>query len=53
MMSISLSDIHILNIKGTDYFCIISRISKCEAINIIQKIEQTNKSIKHKTYYHI
>ena len=53
MMSISLSDIPILNIKGTDYCCIIRRISKCEAINIIQKIDQTNKSIKHKTYYHI
>ena len=33
MMSINLSDIAILNIKGSDYGCIISLISKNEAIN--------------------
>ena len=31
MMSINLSDIAILNIKGSDYHCIISLISKNEA----------------------
>ena len=33
MMSIDLSDIAILNIKGSGYHCIISLISKNEAIN--------------------
>ena len=33
MMSMSLSDIAILNIKGADYCCVISGISKSEAIN--------------------
>ena len=32
MMSMNLGDIAILNIKGTDYGCIISGISKSEAI---------------------
>ena len=31
-MSINLSDIAILNIKGSDYLCIISLISKNEAM---------------------
>ena len=34
MMSLNLSDIAILNIKSTDYRCIISGISKSEAINL-------------------
>ena len=34
MMSMNLSDIAILNIKGFDYCCIISRISKSKAINL-------------------
>ena len=33
MMSINLSDTAILNIKGSDYGCIISLISKNEAIS--------------------
>ena len=33
IMSMNLSDIAILNIHGADYCCIISRISKSEAIN--------------------
>ena len=36
MISIKLSDIAILNIKGSDYRCIISLISKYEAINLMQ-----------------
>ena len=36
MTSISLRDIAILNIKGPDDQCIISRISKNEAINLMQ-----------------
>ena len=35
MISINLSDIAILNIKGADYCCIISLISKNEAINLL------------------
>ena len=34
MMSMNLSDIAILNIKGSDYCCIISLISKNDAINL-------------------
>ena len=33
MMSMNLSDIGILNIKGCNYCCIISGISKNETIN--------------------
>ena len=35
-MFVNLSDIAILNIKGSDYRCIISLISKNEAINSMQ-----------------
>ena len=47
----NLSDIDILNIKGSDYRCIISRISKNEAINLMQNVDLTEKKqniIKHK-----
>ena len=40
----NLSDIAILNIKGSDYRCIVSRISKNEAINIRQNVDLTEKS---------
>ena len=43
MMSIKLSDIAISNIKGAGYSCIISGISKYEAINIMQNIDLTKK----------
>ena len=33
LISMNLSDIAILNIKGSDYYCIISLISRNEAIN--------------------
>ena len=33
MISVNLSDIVILNVKDSDYRCIISRISKSEALN--------------------
>ena len=37
MISINLSDIAILNIRGSDYYyCIISLISKIEAIKLLQ-----------------
>ena len=44
MMSMNLSDIAISNIKGSDYRCIISGISKSEALNSIQNIDLTGKS---------
>ena len=44
MMSMNLSDIYILNIKNTDYCCIINGISKREAIKLLQNIDLTEKS---------
>ena len=44
MMSINLSDIAILNIEGSDYRCIISLISKNDAINLMQNANLTEKS---------
>ena len=40
----NLSDISILNIKGSDYCCIISGISKSEAIKLLQNIDITEKN---------
>ena len=44
MMSINLSNIASLNIKGSDYHCIISLISKNEAINLLQNADLTEKT---------
>ena len=41
MMSMNLSNIAILNIKSDDYCCIISKIRKSEAINLMQNIDLT------------
>ena len=38
-MRMNLSDIAILNIKGSEYRCIISLISKNEAINLMQNAD--------------
>ena len=43
MMSANLSDISILNIKGSAYRCIISFISKNEAVNLLQNADVTEK----------
>ena len=43
MMSMDLSDIAILDIKGSDYCCIISLISKNEAINVMQNADLIEK----------
>ena len=43
MMSMNLSDFAILNIKGSDYRCIISGISKNEVINVRQNVDFTKK----------
>ena len=44
MMSVNLSDIAILNIKGSDLSLIIGLISKNEAINLMQNADLTEKS---------
>ena len=43
MMFINLSDIAILNIKGSDYHCIISLISKNETIKLSKNADLTEK----------
>ena len=55
MMSTNLSDIAILNIKGSGYCCIISLISKTEAINVMQNADLIGKRniIKHKQFIFI
>ena len=42
-MSLNISDIAILNIKGSYYRCIISGISENEAIKLMQKPNLTKK----------
>ena len=44
MMSMNLSDIAILNIKGSDYRCIISLISKNKTIKLMENADLTKKS---------
>ena len=34
---------YLLNIKGADYWCIISRLKKIETINLRQNIDLTKK----------
>ena len=46
MMSVTLSDIAILNIKGSDFLCIINLISKKEAIHLLQNGDLIEKSKK-------
>ena len=45
-MSINRSNIAILNIEGSDYCCIISFISKNEAISLLQNDDMTKKSVR-------
>ena len=45
MMSVNLSNIAILSIKGSDYRCFISLISKNEAINLLQNANLNEKSL--------
>ena len=40
----NLDQISILHIKGSDYGCIITLISKNEAINLLQNTDFTEKS---------
>ena len=48
MMSMTLSDIAVLNIKGSIYRCIISLISKNEAINLMQNADLAKKEEHYK-----
>ena len=48
MMSMNLSDVAILKIYGTDYCCIISGISKSEAINLMNSADLTEKAKHYK-----
>ena len=41
MMSMNLSNIAILKIQGIDYCCILSEISKNEAINLLRNADLT------------
>ena len=43
-MSMDLSDIAILNIEGSDYCCVISRITKNEAIRLMHNANLIEKS---------
>ena len=45
----NLSDIVILNIKSSDYRCVISLISKNEAINSMENAGLTKKVENYKT----
>ena len=44
MMPVNPGEIAILKVKGSDYRCIISLISKKEAINLFQNADLTEKS---------
>ena len=46
MMSLNISDNAILNIKGSDYGCIISLIRKNKVINLMKNADLTEKSGK-------
>ena len=53
MISVNISDIAILNIKGSNYRCIISLIRKNDAVNLMQNANLTQKKgkiIKHKKF---
>ena len=49
MMFVNVSDIAILNIKSSDYRCIITLIRKNEAINLMQNADLTEKAEHYKT----
>ena len=44
MISMNLNDITIINVKGFDYHCIISLISKNKDIKLMQNNDLTKKS---------
>ena len=46
MISMNLSNIAILNIRGVDYCCIINRISQNEAIKLLRNADLNKESGK-------
>ena len=44
MMPIKLNDIAILNIRSVNYRCVINKISKSEAVNLLQNADVSEKS---------
>ena len=50
MMSMNVSDTAILNIKSAHYYCIISRINKIEAINLMRNINLATQKNEKQTY---
>ena len=42
-MSMNIRDIAVLKISSADYCCIVNRISKSEAINLIPNIDLSEK----------
>ena len=56
IMSMNPRDIAILNVRGSDYRCIVSLISRNEAIKLMQNAVSTAKKRKIKKikiFYHI
>ena len=47
MMSMSLSNIYILNVKNDDYCCIVKIISKRETMKLLQNIGFNWKKLEH------
>ena len=45
----NLSNIAVLNSNGSDYRCIISGISKCEAIKLLQNVDLTEEREHYET----
>ena len=41
------NDIAVLNIHGVDYRCIVSKINKSEAINILENADSSKMQIYH------
>ena len=46
LLSVNLSNIAILNVKSSDYCCIISLISKNDGINLMQNGDLTKETRK-------
>ena len=44
MMCMNLRNTAILNINGVDYYCIINRTSKSEAVSLLQTADLNEKS---------
>ena len=49
MMSVNYSDIAILSIKDSEYFCIICSVRKNEGVNLMQNADLTEKVEHYET----